>query len=141
MKKSSPTAPGQPLFRYTLLCLGGLTLLNLLFSGSVVSFIGALVILIMVWGIHRGDYPLTRALGILLYVYAAVNLAVMALVLGSGASARISSLIWLGLYSLSLIAMGTILRSSAVQGFLQNATPPEEKKRKIHFFHGGWRDL
>ena len=141
MKKSSPTAPGQPLFRFTLLCLGGLTLLNLLFSGSVVSFIGALVILIMVWGIHRGDYPLTRALGILLYVYAVVNLAVMALVLGSGASARISSLIWLGLYSLSLIAMGTILRSSAVQGFLQNATPPEKKKRKIHFFHGGWRDL
>ncbi len=141
MKKSSPAAPGQPLFRYTLLCLSGLTLLNLLLSGSVVSFIGAVVILIMVWGIRRGDYPLTRALGILLYVYAVVNLAVVALVLGSGASTHISSLIWLGIYSLSLIAMGTILRRSSVQGFLQTAAPPEEKEKKIHFFHGGWRDL
>lgn len=141
MKKPSSTPPGQLLFRCTLLCLSLLTLLNLLLSGSVVSLVGAIVILIVVWGIRRGDYPLTPALGILLYVYAVVNLAVLALVFGSGASAHLSSLIWLGIYSLSLIAMGTILRSPLVQGFLQAAAPPEEKKKRLHLFHGGWRDL
>ncbi len=141
MKKKPSAEPGQLLFRRTLLWLTVFTLLNLLLSGSVVSLVGAIVILVMVWGIRRGDYPLTKALGIVLYVLGAVNLSVLALVIGSGTAARISSLIWLGLYSLSLIAIGTILRSHQLQDFLRTTAPPKEKEKKIHFFHGGWRDL
>ena len=128
---------GKKLLRILLLSLTVLTLLNLLFTASLVGLICCIVILVMVWGIRRGDYPLTKALSVFLYLYAAVNFVVLAVTLLSGAAA----LIWLGLYSAGLLLLGGLLQTEAVRDYLKTAKPPEEKKKRIHFFHGGWRDL
>ncbi len=132
---------GKKLLRIGLLALTVLTLLNLLLTASLVGLVCCIVILVMVWGIRRGDYSLTGALSVFLYLYAAVNFVVLAVTLLSGAPARTSALIWLGLYSAGLMLLGGLLQTEAVRTYLKTAQPPEEKKRKIHFFHGGWRDL
>lgn len=132
---------GRKLLRGALLALALLTLLHLLLSASLVSLIGGIITLVMVWGIRKGDYPLTKALAVFLFLYAAVNFAVLLTVLLSGAQARASAMIWLGFYSAALAVLGGIVRSKPVQTYLKTAAPPEEKKKKIHFFHGGWRDL
>lgn len=141
MKKPSALAPEQRLLRRILLALTLLTLLNLLLTGSIAGLIGGILILVMVWGIRRGDYPLTRGLSIFLFLYAALNFAVLVLTLVSGVQARVSALIWLGLYSAALVVLGLLLRNKALQSYLKTAPQPEEKEKKIHFFHGGWRDL
>lgn len=141
MKKPSALAPEQRLLRRILLALTLLTLLNLLLTGSIAGLIGGILILVMVWGIRRGDYPLTRGLSIFLFLYAALNFAVLVLTLVSGVQARVSALIWLGLYSAALVVLGLLLRNKALQSYLKTASQPEEKEKKIHFFHGGWRDL
>ena len=132
---------GKKLLRILLLALTVLTLLNLLFTASLVGLICCIVILVMVWGIRRGDYPLTKALSVFLYLYAAVNFVVLAITLLTGAAARVSALIWLGLYSAGLLLLGGLLQTETVRNYLKTAKPPEEKKKRIHFFHGGWRDL
>lgn len=132
---------GKKLLRILLLALTVLTLLNLLLTASLVGLICCIVILVMVWGIRRGDYPLAKALSVFLYLYAAVNFVVLAVTLFSGAPARASSLIWLGLYSAGLMLLGGLLQTEPIRTYCKTAQPPEEKKRKIHFFHGGWRDL
>lgn len=132
---------GKKALRYILLGLTILTLVNLLLSASVVGLICGIVILVMVWGIHRGDYPLAGALSVFLYLYAAVNLVVLAVALLSGSSARVSALIWLGLYSAGLMVLGGLLQTEAIRDHLKTAKPPAEKKKRRHFFHGGWRDL
>ena len=137
----SPAPAGKKLLRGALWALTALTLLNLLLTASVSALIGGIVILVMVWGISRGDYPLTKALAVFLFLYAALNAAVLLLTVISGAAARISALVWLGVYSVALAALGILLRSRAVRSYLKTAKPPEEKEKKIHFFHGGWRDL
>lgn len=132
---------GKKLLRIFLLALTVLTLLNLLFTASLVGLICCIVILVMVWGIRRGDYPLTKALSVFLYLYAAVNFVVLAVTLLSDTPARTSALIWLGLYSAGLMLLGGLLQTETVRDYLKTARPPEEKKKRIHFFHGGWRDL
>lgn len=136
-----PMPPEKRLFRGVLWAISLLTLLNLLLTASLVGLIGGILILVMVWGIRRGDYPLSRALGIFLFLYAGVNLVVLCTVVFSGAAAHVSALIWLGLYSLSLILLGLLLRGKTVQTYLKTAQPPKGKEQKIHFFRGGWRDL
>ncbi len=118
-----------------------LALVNLIFSVSVVALVGGIVIWIMVWGIHRGDYPLSKAMGIFFYIYAVINLIVLALVLWAGAEARVSAMIWLAVFSILLIVLGVCVRSHVIQDYLKDAEPPPEKQHRIHFFHGGWRDL
>lgn len=132
---------GKKLLRIGLLVLTSLTLLNLLLTASLVGLICCIVILVMAWGIRRGDYPLTKALSVFLYLYATVNFVVLAVTLLTGAAARISALIWLGLYSAGLLLLGGLLQTEAIRDYLKTAEPPDEKRRKIHFFRGGWRDL
>ena len=140
MKRRSPCSPSAKL-RALLWSLTLLAVLNLLLTASLAGLLGAVLILVMVWGIRRGDYPLTRALSVFLFLYAALNLAVLLVTVFSGAQARISALVWLGLSSAALAVVGVMLRGKALQDFLKTAPQPEKKEKKIHFFHGGWRDL
>ena len=70
-------AKGRQLLWGLLVTLTVLTLLNLLFTASLAGLIGGIVILIMVWGIRKGDYGLRKALIVFLLLYAAVNLVVL----------------------------------------------------------------
>ncbi len=141
MKKNTPAQPGQRQLSVLLWVLAVLTVCNLLLSASLAGLLGGIVILVMIWGIRRGDYPLTKALRIFLLIYGAVNLLVLAITAASGAEARPSALIWLGIYSLALIVLSGLLHRKAVRDYLHEAQPPEQRKKRIHFFHGGWRDL
>lgn len=143
MKKrtKAPASPEEKLFRSILLALTLLTLFNLLFTASIAGLLGGILILVMVWGIQNGDYPLTKGLSIFLFVYAGVNFMVFFITLISGAQARTSALVWLFIYSALLVVLGILLRSKKLQNYLKTAPQPEEKEKKIHFFHGGWRDL
>lgn len=140
MKRPS-AAPEQTFLRRILLALTLVTLVNLLFTGSIAGLIGGILILVMVWGIRRGDYPLTRGLSVFLLLYAALNFVVLLLTLLSGVQARVSALIWLALYSAALVVLALLLRNQSLQAYLKTAPQPEQKEKKIHFFHGGWRDL
>lgn len=132
---------GKKLLYTALLCLTVFTLLNLLFSASMVGLVCGIIILVMVWGIHKGDYPLTRALAVFLFLYAGVNLIVLALTLIAGAAAQVSALVWLFGYSMAILVLGILLCGKHVRAYLKTAQPPPEKQKKFHFFHGGWRDL
>lgn len=142
MKPASPKkSPEQKLFQGLMVFLTVLSLCNLLLTASMVGLVGTILILVMVWGIRRGDYPLTRGLAIFLFLYGVSNLVVCLITLLSGAQARISALIWLAIYSLLLILIGVLLLGKKLQAYLKTAPQPEEKEHKINFFHGGWRDL
>ena len=132
---------GRQLLRGILIALTVLTLLNLLFTASLAGLIGGIVILIMVWGIRKGDYGLRNALVVFLMLYAVVNFVVLILSALFSSTARVLSLIWLGVYSLCLIVCALLLRRPEVRAWLEVAPQPTEKEKKIHFFHGGWRDL
>ena len=134
-------AKGHQLLRGLLVTLTVLTLLNLLFTASQAGLIGGIVILIMVWGIRKGDYGLRKALIVFLLLYAAVNLVVLILSALFSSTARVLSLIWLGVYSLCLVVCALLLRRPEIRAWLEVAPQPTEKEKKIHFFHGGWRDL
>lgn len=131
---------GKRRLQITLAALTAVTLLNLLLTASLVGLLCCALILVMVWGIRRGDYPLVTALSVFLFLYAAVNFAVLAITILFG-TPNFSALIWLGLYSAALMLLASVLQSTPVREYLKTARPPEEKKKKIHFFHGGWRDL
>lgn len=142
MKPAPPKkSPEQKLFQGLMVFLTVLSLCNLLLTASMVGLVGTILILVMVWGIRRGDYPLTRGLAIFLFLYGGSNLVVCLVTLLSGAQARISALIWLAIYSLLLILIGVLLLGKKLQAYLKTAPQPEEKEHKINFFHGGWRDL
>lgn len=142
MKPASPKkSPEQKLFQGLMVSLTVLSLCNLLLTASMVGLVGTILILVMVWGIRRGDYPLTRGLAIFLFLYGGSNLVVCLITLLSGAQARISALIWLAIYSLLLILIGVLLLGKKLQAYLKTAPQPKEKEHKINFFHGGWRDL
>lgn len=132
---------GRQLLRGLLVTLTVLALLNLLFTASLAGLIGSIVILIMVWGIRKGDYGLRKALIVFLLLYAAVNLVVLILSALFSSTARVLSLIWLGVYSLCLVVCALLLRRPEIRAWLEVAPQPTEKEKKIHFFHGGWRDL
>lgn len=140
-KEKRPLPPEGRQLNRILLALTALTAANLLLTASLVGLIAGIVILIMVWGIRKGDWPLTKALSIFLFIYAGINFLVLAVTLLSGAEARVSALIWLGLYSGLLILLGYLLRRKSLQEYLKTAPQPEEKEKKITFFRGGWRDL
>jgi hypothetical protein len=114
---------------------------NLLLTLSLSALVGGILILVMVLGIRRGDYPLAKALRVFLYLYSAVNLLVLGAALVAGAGTRPSALIWLGLYTVGLLVAAGLLGTSRVRDYLKTAPQPEKKEKKIHFFHGGWRDL
>ena len=134
-------AKGRQLLRGILIALTGLTILNLLFTASLAGLIGGIVILIMVRGIRKGDYGLRKALIVFLLLYATVNLVVLILSALFSSTARVLSLIWLGAYSLCLVVCALLLRRPEIRAWLEVAPQPTEKEKKIHFFHGGWRDL
>ena len=140
-KKAEPVAPVLKQLYGLLLALTVLTVLNLVLTASMVGFLGAIILLVMVWGIRRGDYPLTKGLSIFLFVYAGINIVVLLVTLLSAAQARTSALIWLSVYSVGLIVIGVLLRSRDLQRDLKTAPQPQEKEKRIRFFHGGWRDL
>lgn len=143
MKKSkkAPSSPELRWFHGLLLALTVLTLFNLLFTASMAGLLGGILILVMVWGIKRGDYPLTKGLSIFLFIYAAINFVVFFITVLSSAEARTSALIWLFVYSAMLVVFGILLRNKKLREYLKTAPQPEEKEKKINFFHGGWRDL
>lgn len=142
MKSTAPKkSPEQKLFQGLMLSLIILCLCNLMLSPSMVGLVGSIFILVMVWGIRRGDYPLTKGLAVFLFFYGGSNLVVCLITVISGAEARASALIWLGIYSLLLIGIGVLLLGKKLQTYLKSAPQPKEKEHKIHFFHGGWRDL
>ena len=114
---------------------------GLLVTASLAGLIGGIVILIMAWGIRKGDYGLRKALIVFLLLYAAVNLVVLILSALFSSTARVLSLIWLGVYSLCLVVCALLLRRPEIRAWLKVAPQPTEKEKKIHFFHGGWRDL
>lgn len=140
-KKTEPLAPALKRLYGLLLALTVLAALNLVLTASMVGLMGAAILLVMVWGIRRGDYPLTKGLSVFLFVYAGINIVVLLVTLLSGAQARTSALIWLGIYSAGLMVIGVLLRNRDLQRELKTAPQPREKEKKIHFFHGGWRDL
>ena len=140
-KKAEPVAPVLKQLYGLLLALTVLTVLNLVLTASMVGFLGAIILLVMVWGIRRGDYPLTKGLSIFLFVYAGIHIVVLLVTLLSAAQARTSALIWLSVYSVGLIVIGVLLRSRDLQRDLKTAPQPQEKEKRIRFFHGGWRDL
>ena len=127
--------------RIILIITGVLTLLNLILSASLIGFLAGIVILIMVWGIFRGDYPLCGILGIFLMIYGVINLIVLIAVLLFGTTSSVSGMISLGCYSATMILCGLILRSRSLLEYLKTAPQPEKKSSRFHFFHGGWRDL
>ncbi len=132
---------GRRMLRGVLIALTVLTLLNLLFTSSLAGLIGGIVILIMVWGIRKGDYGLRKALVVFLLLYAAVNLVVLILSALFSATAQVLSMVWLGIYSLGLLACALLLCRPEIRVWLEVAPQPTEKEKKIRFFHGGWRDL
>lgn len=142
MKSATPKkSPEQKLFQGLMLSLFILSLCNLLLTASIVGLVGTILILVMVWGIRRGDYPLTKGLAVFLFLYGGSNLVVCLITILSGAEFRASALIWLAVYSALLIAVGVLLLGKKLQAYLKTAPQPEEKEHKINFFHGGWRDL
>jgi hypothetical protein len=134
---------GKRCLNVTLWVLIVLAALNLLLTLSLSALVGGILILVMVLGIRRGDYPLAKGLRIFLYLYSAVNLLVLGASLFTDVEAQPSALIWLGLYTLGLLLSAGRLSTKRVREYLITAPQPEkkEKKRKIQFFHGGWRDL
>jgi len=140
-KEKAPLHPEERKLNRILLILTVLTVLNIFLTASIVGLLVGIVILIMIGGIRKGSWFLTNSLSLLLLGYAGINFVVLILAVGLGGSARISSLIWLGIYSGLLILFGVLLRSKALQEYLKTAAPPEEKEKKITFFKGGWRDL
>lgn len=133
--------PEQRLFQFLMLSLTVLSLCNLLLTASMVGLVGTILILVMVWGIKKGDYPLTKGLAVFLFFYGGSNLVVCLVTLFSGVQARLSALVWLMVYSLLLILTGVLLLNRGLQTYLKSAPQPEDREHKIHFFHGGWRDL
>lgn len=59
-KNAAPVPREQKQLNRLLLTLTILTLLNLLLTASIVGLIAGVIILVMVWGIRQGDYPLQR---------------------------------------------------------------------------------
>ena len=134
-------AAGRRLLRKLLIALAVLTVLHLLLTASLASLIGGIVILVMVWGIHTGDYGLRKALVVFLVLYGVTNLIVLGISAFFSSSARALSLLWLGLYSLGLLLCAYLLCRPSIHAWLEVAPQPQAKEKKIHFFHGGWRDL
>lgn len=140
-RNKNEKSPEQKLFRGAMISLTVLSLCNLLLTASIVGLVGTILILVMVWGIRKGDYPLTKGLAVFLFLYGGSNLLVCLITILSGAKARSSALVWLAVYSLLLIGIGVLLLGKKLQAYLKTAPQPEEKEHKINFFHGGWRDL
>lgn len=140
-QKKTEKSPEQKLFQGIMLSLTILSLCNLLLTASAVGLVGTILILVMVWGIRKGDYPLTKGLAVFLFLYGGSNLVVCLITAVSGAQVRVSALIWLAVYSLLLLVMGVLLLSKKLKAYLKTAPQPQEKEHKIQFFKGGWRDL
>ena len=132
---------GRRLLRWILLTLTLLCLLNLLLTASLAGLIGGIITLVMVWGIHKGDYGLRKGLAVFLSLYSVLNALVLVLSALFSSSARPLALVWLGIYTLGLILCAIGLCRPELRSWLEVAPQPTEKEKKIHFFHGGWRDL
>ena len=140
----SPTLPASGALRRLRVLLAAaslLTVLNLLLTASIISVICGLLILVMSWGVYRGDHPLSKGLGWFLTLYGGVNLIVLCVIVFYGTQARRSALVWMGCYSVAVLVLGCLLRSKHFQENLKSTPPPQNKTSRFHFFHGGWRDL
>ena len=125
---------GRRRLRRILLTLTLLCLLNLLFTASIASLIGGIITLVMVWGIRKG-------LAVFLSLYAVLNTLVLVLSALFSGSARPLALVWLGAYTLGLMLCAIGRCRPEIRSWAEVAPQPTEKEKKIHFFHGGWRDL
>ena len=132
---------GRRRLRRILLTLTLLCLLNLLFTASIASLIGGITTLVMVWGIRKGDYGLRKGLAVFLSLYAVLNTLVLVLSALFSGSARPLALVWLGAYTLGLMLCAIGLCRPEIRSWAEVAPQPTETEKKIHFFHGGWRDL
>lgn len=139
-EKKKDIQPGARLFRGLMVFITAAAALNLIFTVSWASLAEAVVLLFLVWGLRKGACGLRGALSIALLLSGGAGLAVLAIAAPAG-TANVLSLVWLGAYSIGLVAAGILLWNKALRAYLKIAQPPEEKQRKIHFFHGGWRDL
>ena len=141
MEPYNTVPAGQRSFHALLWIAAGLTVIHLVLTASPAALLAAILILIMIWGILRGDDPLTRALSIVLILYGTVNLIVLGVILLSRTETQVSAFIWTGCYSMSIIALGALMRSKKIRAYWSKAKPPSKTKSRFHFFHGGWRDL
>ena len=135
---------GQKLFHRILVGLTCLSLLNLLFTASIISLIGSVLILSVAFAIKKGEYELRGFLSLLLFLHAGVNLIGLitaAVALMTDARVSLISALWLLVHTASVILFGLLLRRKDLITYLQNAPKPEKKEKKITFFRGGWRDL
>lgn len=135
---------GKKLFRATLIGLTCLSLINLLFTASIVSLIGSLLILAVLFALKKGEYELRGALSVILFLHVGVNgFGLITAVIAFITDAEISpiSALWLLLHTVALLLFALLLRSEPLKAYLKEAPRPEKKEKKITFFHGGWRDL
>ena len=135
---------GKKRYRGVLIGLICLSLLNLLFTASIVSLIGSVLILCMVLALKKGEYELRNALSVILVLHAGINaigLIVAAVALLTDSPVSLISTLWLLFHTGALISSALLLRSEPLKTYLENKPRPEKKEKKITFFHGGWRDL
>lgn len=135
---------GKRIFRRILLGLTCLSLVNLLFTASIVSLIGSVLILCMVIALKKGEYELRGPLSVILFLHAGVNvigLITAAVAFLTETQVSLISALWLLIHTAALIMFSLLLRRESLKTYLENAPRPEKKEKKITFFHGGWRDL
>lgn len=132
------------MYRGIMIGLSCLSLINLLFTASIISLIGSVLILILVLAIKKGEYELRGPLSVLLFLHAGVNvigLVTAAIALITDAQISLIAALWLLVHTAALLVFAFLLRSEALKAYLAEAPRPEKKEKKITFFHGGWRDL
>lgn len=135
---------GKHTFRRILIGLTCLSLMNLLFTASIISLIGSVLILCMVLAIKNGEYELRGPLSVILFLHAGVNmigLITAAIALLTDAQVSPISALWLFVHTAALLVFALLLRSEQLKTYLKEAPRPEKQEKKITFFRGGWRDL
>lgn len=135
---------GKKLFRRILLGLTCLSLINLLFTASMISLVGSIVILLMVLAMKKGEYELRAPLSVVLFLHAGVNLIGLitaAIAFLTDTQISLIAALWLFIHTIALFLFGLLLHRKDLITYLQNAPKPEKKAKKITFFRGGWRDL
>ena len=135
---------GKKLFHRILIGLTCLSLLNLLFTASIISLIGSVLILSVAFAMKKGEYELRGVLSLLLFLHGGVNLIGLitaAIAFITDAQISLISVLWLLIHTALLIMFGLLLHRKDLITYLLNAPRPEKTEKKITFFRGGWRDL
>lgn len=137
---TSSQQAGRKKLRIAMIVLIVAAAVNLLLSASLAGLVGGILVMAFSVGLLRGDGPFRGIFVALLILYGSVNLVVLIVVSAAG-NGNLLSLIWLGIYSVILIAAGIFLRRKDIRDYCDMARPKPDSEKKIHFFRGGWRDL